>query len=76
MPSPTPLTQAASGRNVDFVSSDMAQLASHMERCAQSRGALFGLKRQLHRGTCALGGHIVTVAFVGLSLVAVAALLV
>jgi len=58
-----------------FVDSDMAELALHMARCAQARGALFALKRQLHRGSRTLGGHIVTVAFVGLSLVAVASML-
>lgn len=59
----------------DFVDSDMAELALHMARCAQARGALFALKRQLHRGSRTLGGHIVTVAFVGLSLVAAASML-
>ena len=70
---PTTLTQAARrGTPIDFVHTDLAQLASHMEHCARARGPLFALKRQLQSGRSALAGRIVTVAFAGAMVIAVA----
>ena len=58
-----------------FVDTDMAELALHMARCADERESMFGLKRRLHQSSRALAGHMVTAAFVSLSLVAVASML-
>ena len=58
-----------------FVDTDVAELALHMARCADERESMFGLKRQLHQSSRALAGHIVTAAFISLSLVAIASML-
>ena len=68
-------TRRAGTTTNDFVNSDRADLAVHMARCAQARGVLFGFKNKFHQGSHALSGHLVTVAFVGLSLVAAASML-
>ncbi len=71
-----PTLAPAAARSVaaptDFVLTDLAQLASHMERCARARDPLFAFKRHLQNGRSALAGRIVTVAFAGAILVAVA----
>jgi len=63
---------ARSATPIDFVHTDLAQLASHMERCARGRDPLFAFKRHLQNGRSALAGRIVTVAFAGAIVVAVA----
>jgi hypothetical protein len=73
MPFPPTLAPAArSAAPTDFVLTDLAQLASHMERCARARDPLFAFKRHLQNGRSALAGRIVTVAFAGAIVVAVA----
>ena len=73
MPFPSSLAGAARhGQTVDFVSSDLAALASHMEHCAQARGSMFTLKRRFQMGRAALSGRLVTVAFVSRTVVALA----
>ncbi len=45
---------------VDFVRGDVAALATHMQRCAHSRGRLFALRGGLQRVHAMAAGHIVT----------------
>jgi len=72
-PSSVSVASAANGGNTsEFVNSDVAALALHMERCAQSRGSLFALRRHLQVGRAALAGRLVTVAFVSGTVVALA----
>lgn len=51
-------------RNVrnDFVSTDAADLASHMDQCAHSRGRFFGLQTGLQSAHSVMSPRIVTVA--------------
>ena len=64
-----------SGSPVDFVHSDVAALATHMQRCARSRGRLFALRGGLQTVQALAAGRIVTlvcvavVVGVGLSVV-------
>jgi hypothetical protein len=46
----------------DFVDTDTAQLASHMNHCASSRSRFFALQTALHSVHSALSARIVTVA--------------
>ncbi len=48
--------------NPDFVSTDAAELASHMNHCASSRGRFFAVQTALHSAHSALSPRIVTVA--------------
>ena len=53
----------------DFVSSDTAALASHMSRCASSRGRFFGLQSLLELAHAHVSTRMVTAGVVGLVLV-------
>jgi hypothetical protein len=46
----------------DFVSTDAADLASHMNQCAHSRGRFFGLQSGLQSAHSTMAPRIVTVA--------------
>ena len=46
----------------DFVSTDAADLASHMDQCAHSRGRFFGLQSGLQSAHSVMSPRIVTVA--------------
>ncbi|SFU86088.1 hypothetical protein SAMN05216350_106259 [Polaromonas sp. YR568] len=46
----------------DFVSTDAADLASHMDQCAHSRGRFFGLQTGLQSAHSVMSPRIVTVA--------------
>jgi len=46
----------------DFVDSDTAELASHMNHCASARGRFFALHGALESTQSALSARIVTVA--------------
>lgn len=48
--------------SVDFVPGDLAALASHMQRCARSHGAMSGFKSALQRGRAVAAGRLVTMA--------------
>ncbi|MES2508677.1 MAG: hypothetical protein V4625_02045 [Pseudomonadota bacterium] len=48
----------------DFVSSDIAALASHMDRCATMRGRFFGLQLALESAHAFIFPRLVTVAVV------------
>ena len=65
MSSPQSLASAPDCPPVDFVSGDVAALASHMDHCARAHGPLFAVKRHLQRARSAAAGRIVTVACVG-----------
>jgi hypothetical protein len=61
----------------DFVSTDAADLASHMDQCAHSRGRFFGLQTGLQSAHSVMSPRIVTVAAIvaiclGLGLLALA----
>jgi hypothetical protein len=50
----------------DFVSTDAAQLASHMRRCASERGRFFGLHSVLEKAHGAVFPRLVTVGVAAL----------
>lgn len=52
----------------DFVSSDMAALASHMNDCANSRGRFFGLQTAFESAHSLLFARLVTAALVAVTL--------
>jgi hypothetical protein len=69
------MADSPSARATDFVSTDAAQLASHMNHCAVSRGRLFGLYSAAEFLHALARPRIVTVAVlaaIGLSLLVVA----
>jgi len=53
----------------DFVSSDIAALASHMDRCASTRGRLFGLHVALESARSFIFPRMVTAAVVAVVLI-------
>lgn len=57
----SPAVTPAAGKP-DFVSSDAAALASHMNRCASSRSRFFGLQSGLESAHSLVSPRIVTVA--------------
>ena len=69
--SSTPLSNAC---HIDFVSTDAAALASHMDDCASSRGRFFGLKSALESAHSMLFPRLITAVAIGLVLVVAAAL--
>ncbi len=69
------MTDSSSANNTDFVSTDAADLASHMSQCARSRRRLFALHSALQSAHSLVCPRIVTVAaalaiFLGLLAVA------
>ncbi|MES2941288.1 MAG: hypothetical protein V4772_00305 [Pseudomonadota bacterium] len=52
----------------DFVSSDMAALASHMDDCAHSRGRFFGLQTAFESAHSLLFARLVTAALMAVTL--------
>ena len=58
----------------DFVSSDTAALASHMNECAKTRSRFFGLHAALELGHAMLTPRIVTAAVIAVVLLGVTGL--
>ena len=56
------ISRFSSPETPDFVVSDAAELASHMNHCANSRSRFFALQTALHSAHSALSARIVTVA--------------
>ena len=56
------ISRFSSPETPDFVVSDAAELASHMNHCASSRSRFFALQTALHSAHSALSARIVTVA--------------
>jgi hypothetical protein len=56
------ISRFSSPETSDFVVSDAAELASHMNHCASSRSRFFALQTALHSVHSALSARIVTVA--------------
>ena len=55
------MTNLSSASKTDFVSTDTAELASHMNHCASSRGRFFALNTALQCAHSVLCTRIVTV---------------
>lgn len=70
MTSLTRRTPVSNACHVDFVSTDAAALASHMDDCASSRGRFFGLKSALESAHCMLFPRLITAVAVGVAVVA------
>lgn len=51
----------------DFVSTDRAELASHMESCASARGRFFALESALQSAHAVLTPRLVTVAAIAVA---------
>ena len=66
------ITHLSNACHIDFVSTDAAALASHMDDCASSRGHFFGLKSALESAHSLLFPRLITA--VAVSVVVVAAL--
>ena len=56
------VSRFSSPDSADFVNSDAAELASHMNHCASSRSRFFALQTALESTHSALSARIVTVA--------------
>ncbi|MBW8722812.1 MAG: hypothetical protein JF626_13395 [Polaromonas sp.] len=56
------MADTPSATHDDFVSTDAADLASHMNQCAHSRGRFFGLQSGLQSAHSVLSPRVVTVA--------------
>ncbi len=56
------MADTPSAIHTDFVSTDAADLASHMDQCAHSRGRFFGLQSGLQSAHSVMSPRIVTVA--------------
>lgn len=56
------ISRCSSIENPDFVGTDAAELASHMNHCASSRSRFFALQTALDSAHSALSPRIVTVA--------------
>lgn len=63
-------THLSNACHLDFVSTDAAALASHMDDCASSRGRFFGLKSALESAHSMLFPRLITAAAVGVVVVA------
>jgi hypothetical protein len=61
MSSHTVSADLRSSANIDFVTADLASLASHMNRCASAQGRFFTLKSSLQDVQELLSARIVTV---------------
>ncbi|MES2413174.1 MAG: hypothetical protein V4614_05190 [Pseudomonadota bacterium] len=57
----------------DFVSSDTVALASHMDRCASTRGKLFGLHLAMESAHSLIFPRMVTAAVIAVVLLGLAA---
>lgn len=58
-------------RSADFVSTDTAALASHMDRCASKRGRFFSLHAALELAHSVLFSRMVTAAVLAVVVLAV-----
>ena len=56
------ISRFPSAESTDFVSTDAAELASHMSHCAHSRSRFFALQTALDSAHSAISPRIVTVA--------------
>ena len=56
--------------SADFVSSDTAALASHMDHCASKRSRFFNLQAAFELGKSVVFSRMVTVGVVGVALLA------
>jgi len=56
------ISRCSSSDHPDFVSTDAAELASHMSHCARSRGRFFAVQTALDSAHSALSPRVVTVA--------------
>lgn len=63
-------TRLSNACHIDFVSTDAAALASHMDDCASSRGRFFGLKSALESAHAMLFPRLITAVAVGVVVVA------
>ncbi|MES2398866.1 MAG: hypothetical protein V4573_02680 [Pseudomonadota bacterium] len=68
-----PFSSASTTSTPDFVSSDIAALASHMDRCASTRGRFFGLHLALESARCFIFPRMVTAALVAVVLMSLVA---
>ena len=59
-----------SRQTADFVSTDTAALASHMDHCASNRSRFFGLHAALELAQAVVSSRMVTAAIVGAVLLA------
>jgi hypothetical protein len=69
------MADPSSASQADFVSSDMADLASHMNHCASSRSRFFGLRSTFQWLHALVSPRIITVAAlvaIGLGLILLA----
>ncbi len=57
----------------DFVSSDIAALASHMDRCASTRSRMFGLRVALESAQSLIFPRMVTFAVIAVVLLGLSA---
>ena len=62
MPTLKIIPRFSSATGDDFVSTDAAELASHMSHCASSRGCFFAVQSALQTAHSLLSPRIVTVA--------------
>lgn len=67
-----PFSSASATPSPDFVSSDIAALASHMDRCASTRGRFFGLHVALESAHSFIFPRMVTAAVIAVVLMGVA----
>ncbi len=63
-------THFSNARHSDFVSSDAAALASHMDDCASSRGRFFGLQSAFESAHSMVFPRLITAVAIGVILVA------
>jgi hypothetical protein len=66
-----PFASAPPSGSLDFVSSDIAALATHMNNCASTRSRFFGLHSVLETAHSAVCARMVTAAIVALLLMSV-----
>lgn len=66
-----PFSSAQPSGSVDFVSSDIAALASHMNNCASTRSRFFGFHSVLETAHSAVCARMVTAAIVAVLLMSV-----
>jgi hypothetical protein len=64
----------ATARDCDFVSTDAAALASHMNTCASTRSRFFGLQTVLELGHSLISSRLVTVVAATLLLLGLASI--
>ncbi len=63
-----PFSPVSPAPSPDFVSSDIASLASHMDSCASTRGRLFGMHLALESAHSFIFSRMVTAAVIAVVL--------